>query len=383
VIFLALSLALLARPAAAISPEADRALLEGVDDIFRMEFDKAEEQAKLAIQLEPEHPAGRFLQAGIAWTRFVYETDQSDLGRLPIFEKSVQDVIDVGEKYLKAHPDDPLALTSVGASYGISSRLLVIRKEWLKAYWHGRKAIAITRKAVKADPGFYDAYLGMGMYDYYSDLYPRVVKILARLVLGGDRMRGIQTLRMVAEKGRFSASPAKILLVEIYSEDPFGAKDSHEAMRFTEELRAKYPGSAMMHGAQLASWYYAKRFHETAESAEEYVKLVDEGKYNPIEAAKGYVFLGTAQWALGRKSEALESFAKASVVKLDGRLSRWAVFALIRSGQLLDQLGRRDDALSAYHKAAAEPDTWSFRYLAKEGISKPFRSDDVGAIEPP
>src|SRR5262249_16941566 len=150
-----------------------------------------------------------------------------------------------------------------------------IRKEWLRAYWHGRKAISITRRAVKIDPDYSDAYLGVGMYDYYSDLYPRVVGVLAKLVLGGDRLRGIKTLRMVAEKGRFSASVAKILLVEIYSEDPFGAKDSHEAMRYTEDLRAKYPGSAMMHGAQLAAWYYAKRFHETLDGAEEYVKLVD------------------------------------------------------------------------------------------------------------
>jgi hypothetical protein len=64
--------------ACAASAKAEEALMEGVDDIFNMQFDRAEAAARRAIEAEPEHPAGRFLLAGTAWTRFVYETDQSD-----------------------------------------------------------------------------------------------------------------------------------------------------------------------------------------------------------------------------------------------------------------------------------------------------------------
>jgi tetratricopeptide (TPR) repeat protein len=382
----ALSMALAAWPrsaAAAISPEAGRYLKEGVDSIFRMEFDRADEDARLAIAAAPEHPAGYFLQAGIAWTRFVYETDQSDPRLLAPFESKVDEVIATSERWLRKNPDDPLALTAMGAAYGISSRLLVVRKEWLKAYWHARKAVAITRKAAGIDPNFYDAYLGIGMYDYYSDLYPRLVGALARLVLGGSRARGIQTLRLVADKGNFSRSIAKILLVEIYCEDPFGAKDPQQALRYVQELRAEYPGSAMMHAAELAALFYAKRYGEVASGADEYLALVREGKYNPLEAAKGYEIRGLAQWALGLKSEALESFRLSSEVKLGGRLSRWAVWSLVLSGRLHDAMGQRDEALADYRQVLKAPDDWQFQPLARDGLSKPYASSLPDGLEPP
>jgi tetratricopeptide (TPR) repeat protein len=261
--------------------------------------------------------------------------------------------------------------------------LLVVRREWIKAYFHARKAVAITRKAVQADPEYYDAYLGLGMYDYYSDLYPRLVGVLAHLVLGGDRLRGIATLRKVAEKGKFSRSIAKILLVEIYTEDPFGAKDPKEAVRIVEELRAEYPTSAMMHSSELVAWYSAQRYQDMVAGAGDYLRLVREGKYNPIEAAKGAVILGTAQWALGQKKAALDSFHLAAQIRLGGRLSRWAVWALIRSGQLRDTMGLREEALADYRAALDAPDEWHLRSLAKDGIAKPFSEQAPGEILPP
>ena len=289
----------------------------------------------------------------------------------------------MGNRWVKDHRDDAQARMVLGAAYGLSSRLLIIQKHWVKGYLHGRKAVNITKEAVKMDPELWDAYLGLGMYDYYSDLYPRFIGVLAKLVLRGNRQRGIEYLKLVAEKGHFSKSNAQILLVEIYTEDPYGAKDPKKAAALMDELRQRYPDSAMMHSAQLVAWFTGGRFDDLVKSAQEYVRLAQDGKYNSIELGKGYVILGCGLWALKRHQEALEAFRKAQEVRFDGRLSRWAVWAFIKSGNLLDAMGHRDQALKDYKVAAREPDSWDFRGIAKALISKPYSMESPDRIPPP
>lgn len=366
-----------------ISPELDKWIMEGVDDVYRMRFDEAEEDCRKAIEINPEHPHPYLILAGTAWTRFVYGTDQGDDSLIPVFEERTKKALAVGEKWLKAHPEDAPGLMTVGAAYGISSRLAVIQHRWLAAYWHGRKALHLTKKAIEADPQLWDAYLGAGMYDYYSDLYPRFIGALAKVVLRGNRQRGIEQLKLVAEKGHYSKSNAKILLVEISCEDPFGAKDPKKAVEITGELRARYPESAMMHAAELIAQFTDGRYEDVLKSAREYLRLADEGKYPAIEKGKGAVVLGTALWALGRHDEAEEAYRQAEAVMQDGKKNRWAVWALVKHGQLLDSLGRREDAVKLYKLAAAEPDRWDFRGVAKSYVSKPYPHKAPETIQPP
>lgn len=367
---------------AEVEPEMDRLYMQYLDLVFSLKLERAETVAKEVIEKFPEHPAGYFGLAGIAWTRYVYETDQSDPALMAPFEAKVEEVGRVGALWLKKHPQDPLAMMVMGAAYGIKSRILTVRKEWIKAYLVGRKAIGITREAVKLNPDFHDAYLGVGMYDYYSDVYQRVIGVLAKMILGGNRLRGIDTLKMVAEKGHFSKACAQILLVEIYTEDAFGARDPEKAVALMRELLIRYPDSAMMHSAFLVSLFEAKHYEETAQESRRYLKNVELNSYKPIEKAKGAVSLGCALWALGRKEEALAAYLDAATVTYNGGPSRWAVWAMLRAANLLDHLGRREEAIKHYKTVAAMPNRWGFNALAKAGLSKPYASDQPGTIPP-
>src|SRR5581483_10394194 len=231
---------------AAANPEVERLLLEGIDDVYRMRFSEGEAANRKAIELDPQDPRGYLGLAAIAWTRFAYEADQSDPALLPIFEKRSDEAEKAALKRLKQDRNDIKAMVALGGALGLKSRLYVGRRQGLSAYWSGRKAVGWMRTAAKIDPKQWDAQLGLGMYDYYSDIYPRLVGALAKIVLGGNRLRGIRTLQQVAENGVFSQNSAKILLVEIYTEDKFGARDPLKALAIVRQLRAKYPDSAMM-----------------------------------------------------------------------------------------------------------------------------------------
>ena len=366
-----------------ITPEMDKHLLAGIDNLYQMRFREAEAEANQAIALNPEHPHAYLGLAGVAWTEYVYGQNQDDPKLMAEFERRTYKVIEVAEKWNKAHPDDAGGLMTLGAAYGIWSRLLINEHYWVKGYFKGRKAVLLTKEAAKKDPRLWDAYLGIGMYDYYSDLYPRFIGVLAKIVLRGDRAKGIQELEMVADKGHFSQSNAKILLVEIHCEDPYGAKDGKKAVALMKDLRAKYPDSSMMHSAETVALFTAGEYEKSAEDARDYVRLVKEGKYNAIELPKGYSELGSNLWALKRTDEALKEFENAIAVrKPDGRMTRWAQWASIQEGNMLDSLGKREEALKVYKAMLAEPDTWDFHELAKPFLSKPYSRPGPELIAP-
>ena len=373
----------LASSSPALVPELDKPLIAGIDDIYRMRFDDAEAEARRAIAVDPADPHAYLGLAGVAWTRYVYETDQGDDRWIDEYEKRTAKAVEVGEKWLKLHPKDAQGMMTLGAAYGLSSRLQIIRHHWLKGYWQGRTALQLTTAAVKTDPQLWDAYLGLGMYDYYSDLYPRFIGVLAKIVLRGNRQRGIDYLKLVAEKGHYSRSNAKILLVEIYTEDPYGAKNPERAVELMQDLRREYPDSALMHSAQLVSLFSARRFEDVVKGAREYVELSKKGRYNAIEQGKGNVILGCGLWGLKRYDEALAAFREAQKVPFNGKMSRWAVWASIKAGNLEDMLGRRADALNDYNLALAQTDRWGFYALAKPFVSKPYVAGLPDDIPPP
>ncbi len=358
-----------------ITPEMDRLTMQGLDAIYEMDFDAAEAEAHRVVALAPEHPLGYFALSAVEFVRFVYDTEQTDQKLIATFEKRMAVAIKKSEAWVKKHPNDSMGLMYMSSSYGLWSRLMVHRKAWLRAYWYGRKSVKIMRKAIEADPENYDAYLCIGTYDYYTDVYPHFIGVLAKIVLRGNRERGIKTIQLVAEKGRYTQTAAKLLLVEIYTMDRFGSKAPDKAVEIMDGIRRRYPGSAMLHGAQLIALYENKRYDQVLEGASVFHDAVKTGKYRPLDAAKGYVIQGTAYWAKGKLEEAATAFSAGSKIRLGKQLSRWSVWSMIRAGQVADLLARHEQARQAFKTAAKEPDYWGMRAAAKAHVRKPYEKE--------
>ena len=362
----------LAAPAAArqssLTPEMDRIVMEGVDALFRMDFDAAEEAAKKAMALNPDYPHAYLGVALADFTRYGYGPAQSDEGLVKSFDKKVDAAIEVSERWLKTHPGDAAALLVLGCGYGISARLALERYEYLKGWRNGSRSMKYIRASLKADPEMYDSYMGLGMFDYYVDTIPRFAGWLAKIMLGGDRARGLRELRLAAEKGHFTRVAAQMILVEIDTQDEFGARDTRDAVRLMAGIREKYPDSPMIHSAQIVAFYENGDYAEGLREAKEYLARVRAGRYPASDMSMARTLNGTLMWRMGGKEEALAEFRAGSDA---APITRWSVWNRVRAGQLLDLLGRRDEALAAYRSAYAEPDRWAFKAIIKPCLSKP------------
>jgi tetratricopeptide (TPR) repeat protein len=363
----------LAAPASAlpssIPPEMDKLVMEGVDSIYRMDFDAADEAAKKAMALNPDYPHAYLGAAATDFIRYVYGPAQSDDRLVRSFERKADVSIGVAERWLKTHPDDADALLVLGSGYGIRARLALERHQYIRGWTNGSKSMKYIRASLKADPEMYDSDLGLGMFDYYVDTIPRFAGWLAKIMLGGSRARGLRELRLAAEKGHFARTAAQLILVEIDTQDEFGARDPADAVRLMNEIRRKYPNSSMLHSAQVVALYENKDYAEGLNEAGEFLARVRSGRYNAVNMSMARAMTGTLLWASGGdKEKALAEFRAGTG---DVPPNRWTVWNQVRAGQLLDSLGRRDEAVAAYKAAYAEPDKWEFKALIKACLAKP------------
>ena len=375
-------LLLLPASAGAVSAEMNLQLQTALDLLYSMKFSEADAAVRQAMAREPEHPYGHFGLAVASMIHYVYGSEQADPALLKEFERRTDAAIAKSAAWVKAHPDDPEGYMALGAAYGVSARLLTVRHQWLTGYWHGRKAVGHLRKALALDPSMADPCLGLGMYDYYTDTYPRVVRVLAKLVLRGDRLKGVEELKRAAQGGVFSQVVAKMILTEIYLEDSYGLRDPAEAARLSTEVRRRYPDSAMVQAIDFAAQFEAGRYRELMADLETFVQRARAGAYDQVQLSKALVGQATTLWALGRRQEAYDAFREASEIRVDGKNTRWGVWAMIRAANLLDVMGRRGDALSLYKQAAAEPDLWDLRQFAQAGLTRRWTQSHPGHISP-
>ena len=131
-----------------------------------------------------------------------------------------------------------LAYLYEGGAEGLKGRWLVTQKVWVKAYFRGKSGNHFLRKAVELDPELYDAYMGLGIYDYFTDTLPGVQGVLAYLFIHGDKDHGLKELQLAIDKGQRARVEAMVFLTEIYMAEE---KTPEKAFPLAEALHKEFP----------------------------------------------------------------------------------------------------------------------------------------------
>lgn len=383
------SAALAAPPYEPLPEELRQLSKKGIDAIYAVDLDEAQKQFGLALQKYPDHPFPHFGIAMAKWAHLEYLEDESDPRLEKEYSGLTDKAVDVGLTWLKKHPGDANAHLAVGGIYGLRARLALQQHRWFKAYFDGKKAISHTRKAAKIDPELYDAYLGIGMYEYYAGTLPGVVKFLSKLVMSGDAQKGLEYLNLCREKGFFNALGAKLLLIEIYTQTGSKFANPETAVKWARELRAAYPAHAQMHFVEIVSLYEDKKYEESRREALVYLKAVNDGQpaYRRRYLPRVLTAIGTTYLVEKKYDEAADYFARAAATLKDdpaAHPARWGVWAIVRLGNVYDLKGARDKAVQYYKEAKAYKDEWGFSEAIAGYLKKPYAETQLpGTLPPP
>jgi tetratricopeptide (TPR) repeat protein len=372
--------------------DMDRHIKQGIEDIHALQFDSADKEFNALLEKYPGQPYGYYGQAMSAWARLEYKFEQSKPELQDEFEKLTDTAIKKGKEWLDKHPNDPHAYLCVGGMYGLRSRLAVKKHQWIRAYFSGKKGIKYMKKAIKLKPDLYDAYLGPAIYEYYAGTLSGVIKLLSVFFVHGDPDKGIKMLHMVSEKGRYTSTAAKLLLIEIYTQHKDKYANPPEALKFARELRAKMPWHPLLHFVEIVALYENGNYEQVKQSAREYMKRIDEEQpyYKKVYLPRATMALATGFFAEKNWDEALKYFLQAAYALNDIKKkkvsdNRWAVWAMVRAGQVYDITGKRDKAIESYKKAMQVKDQWGLEEYIKDYLSKPYdmEKEFPGQLPPP
>ncbi len=224
----------------------------GREEIYHFQFEKASEVFKMIQNEYPEYPHGYFYEAYIV--ALYYSQDKTNNLIDSLLQVTVKKSIEKAEKYHDMRQDDPEALYYKGVSHGVLGIYHVLNRNYLKGYIHGRRGKNFLEKAVKLDSTYYDAYLGLGIFHYYVDLLPGIIKIFASILgFHGDREQGMAEIELTANHGRFFNMEAKFTHATVQY---FLEGDKWNSFQVFKDLQKKYPDNPAL--ALMIGYHYRR-----------------------------------------------------------------------------------------------------------------------------
>jgi len=335
---------------------------DGIAATYNIDFNSALSKFQQAKNIAPNDPRGPFFESTVYFWKAMLTKNKTDYETyLNLSDKIIEKCSETIDK----NENDLDAQMYMGWTYTIRAFLVyTVDKNVLKAasdIKDGNKALTFV---VEKNPNYYDAYLGLGVYNYMISMIPRKLQWLTSILgYSGNREEGKRQLETAASKGTYTSTEAKFYLTLLsWREENFTAAEG-----YAHQLTGTYPESPaiwMLWGLLLSQQ------DKTQESIEAYEKSIElnKGKEADIVYKSSYGALSTAYFRLNDFEKAVEYGKKfMQYISKDDRLNN----RLYSIGASLELLGKRNEAMEFYNQKRTdfpEDNEWEKYHLRRLNI---------------
>ena len=363
----------LAAALAAAAPR-DAAYHEALELVYAGQIDGALARLSELAAGPPADPLGAAL-AGLALAWKIEQRPESDALDEDLHRRLDQ-AIALADARLRADPEDLRSLLARGAAHGVRSRLHLFRVQKRDAARAAVKMREDLLEVQRREPANGDALFGLGLYDYYADVLPRMAKLLRFLagMPGGDRARG---LARIGEAERTAVLYRSEATVQLFNIDAYYEKEADRAYERIRLLPRRYPTWPLW--ALMLARHQRDQlglYPESAGVAREILAAGERGEpgYAGVVAAMARVSLGHSLLLDLRLAEARRALLP---VKDGVPEASWVgPTARLLLGRSLELEGDRDAALAHYRRAAESPDR-GVKRRAQQALASPIPQSEV------
>jgi hypothetical protein len=247
-----------ALPCGAGSVTSIPAVESGYRQMYNLEFDGAHKTFAVWEREHPNDPLGpvsnaaaylfaEFDRLKILHSEFFVEDSMfrhrpkviADPRVRQAFDAELSKSLQLSDAILARSPRDPDALFVKIMALGLRADYdALIERHYLDSLKVMKTSRATAEQLLAIEPGYYDAYLAVGVENYLLSLKPAPVRWF--LQMNGaetDRDRGIQNLRLTAEKGHYLSPYARLLLAVAALRN----KDRGQARDILGKLATEFP----------------------------------------------------------------------------------------------------------------------------------------------
>lgn len=217
---------LFAAPAKAQGLQLPQEAKQGLDLLYSGQTDRAIQIARQMEKERPDHPLGYLLEAESRWWQIYCAACDIKWNMIDAWDepRGLQD-----DDYL-ALTDKAIALAEMhiaesdtaemelydGMGWMLRTRLTGLRGQHRATANAGLKTRAHMLRCLQLDPQMSDAYVGLGLYNYYVDAMSGLAKVLRFFmgIPGGSKQEGIRELRIAMEQGTLTRVEARFNLAK-------------------------------------------------------------------------------------------------------------------------------------------------------------------------
>jgi tetratricopeptide (TPR) repeat protein len=223
-----------------------------LDQIYGGDAPAAIEAAQRLQQEHPEHPLGYVLEEEAEWWNIWGNAAEFKYGMTMARHRGVLEgdrvyldlaakISALAETQIKEQETAEMRFFN-GMGYAFAARLYGLRAENRNTARAGVRARDNFARALALDPDFADAYLGLGLYNYYVDTLSGLARVLRFMmgIPGGSKIEGIHQLKLAIGEGILTPSAARFYLaLNLHNYE----QQYQTALEILSPLAQKYPGN--------------------------------------------------------------------------------------------------------------------------------------------
>jgi hypothetical protein len=299
--FVLLSISNIAAAQAVSRESLQKDIAQSAEMIFQGKYTEAIDRFKALGEKYPQSPSPDFYQAvSLTWQSYVdarLETGKRSLDAQinTLLDSTIKKAETLNARPGKSKEDEIEALYCLGSANAMRSRMNVFQNNALPAARMARAAQDYLNALIKLDPNYSDAYFSAGSIYYRvglltdSPLGRAATSLLgAKALPEGNRERGLEYLKIAADKGQVASADARLALLEIYT---FNENKFEDALVIARELQTKYPDNQTFARYLMKIYSGLKDKAKLTQTARQVIAQVKSGKPNfsqflQIEAEK-------------------------------------------------------------------------------------------------
>ena len=348
----------------------------GINQIYGIQFDKAEKTFDIVLKEFPTHPSGKFFKAMITWWRILLDLDNESMDEK--FYDQLEDCIDQCDDILDKNDKNVDALFFKGGSIGFRGRLRAIRESWFKAALDGKEGLAIVYKAYNADPTNVDIQLGFGIYHYYAEVIPEkypAVKPFMIFFPKGDKEKGLKELENVALNGRYARIEARYFLMTLNFQFE---NNMDETRKWDKILLNDFPNNPNFQKYYGLTFVKENNYPEAAKTFRDIFNKCERGMqgYNKRYKRESSYYLGMNYKIKNMPDSAAHYFEISE--KLSRELDKdeesgFLINTVFYLGMLYDQMGMREKAVKYYKETLELRDRNDSHKYSEQYLKIPYK----------
>ena len=359
----------------------DKAVLDGLDDVYNLKFETAESKFKQLQKSNPNDLKGFFYESLLYFYKALPSRDEK------LFNKYIElsdNVIEKAEDKLDRNENDYDALYYKGLSHSYRSLLMLsLNKSLLKAASNGNDGYRILSTLIEKKPDYYDAYMGLGLYKIAIGFVPEKYQWLLSLIgFEGNIKEGRKLLNTSLQNGNYTKVDSKVFL-SIFSLKEKEDGDN-QALSYSKDLTEQYPGSAVFkvfYSGILQQYGYPGEALIAANEALD----INKNSFQEEIKKSANALIGTSYFRMNEYQKSIPFLEE--YMKYVNPEDRYNVY-LFTLGVSYELTGDRITAMQKYknvrnnfiNERDGELDKLFYR-LAQEKIKTPLREIDVKLIK--